>query len=60
MSELAMVGIDLGKNSFHLHGQDKTGREVFRKKLSCQQMMQFFSNLPVCTVVMEACAAAQR
>jgi hypothetical protein len=30
MSELAMVGIDLGKNSFHLHGQDKTGREVFR------------------------------
>lgn len=31
MSELAMVGVDLGKNSFHLHGQDKTGREVFRK-----------------------------
>jgi transposase len=58
MSELAMVGIDLGKHSFHLHGQDKTGREVFRKKLSRQQMMQFFSNLPVCTVVMEACAGA--
>jgi len=58
MSELTMVGIDLGKHSFHLHGQDKTGREVFRKKLSRQQMMQFFSNLPVCTVVMEACAGA--
>ena len=58
MSELAMVGIDLGKHSFHLHGQDKTGRGVFRKKLSRQQMMQFFSNLPVCTVVMEACAGA--
>ncbi len=58
MSELAMVGIDLGKHSFHLHGPDKTGRGVFRKKLSRQQMMQFFSNLPVCTVVMEACAGA--
>ncbi|AHF65901.1 transposase, IS111A/IS1328/IS1533 [Pseudomonas cichorii JBC1] len=53
-----MVGIDLGKHSFHLHGQDKTGRGVLRKKLSRQQMMQFFSNLPVCTVVMEACTGA--
>ncbi len=29
MSTLALVGIDLGKHSFHLHGQDKSGREVF-------------------------------
>ncbi len=58
MSELAMVGIDLGKHSFHLHGQDKIGREIFRKRLSRQQMMRFFSNLPVCTVAMEACAGA--
>ena len=58
MSELAMVGIDLGKHSFHLHGQDKTGREMFRKRLSRQQMMRFFSNLPACTVAMEACAGA--
>jgi transposase len=34
MSESALIGIDLGKHSFHLHGQDKSGREVFRKKLS--------------------------
>lgn len=58
MSELALVGIDLGKHTFHLHGQDKPGREVFRKKLSRPQMMQFFGNLPACTVVMEACAGA--
>lgn len=58
MSELTLVGIDLGKHSFHLHGQDKPGRELFRKKLSRQQMMRFFSNLPACTVVMEACAGA--
>lgn len=58
MSESALIGIDLGKHSFHLHGQDKSGREVFRKKFSRPQMMQFFSNLPACTVVMEACAGA--
>ncbi|MFI8483404.1 IS110 family transposase, partial [Pseudomonas sp. NPDC078700] len=55
---LALVGIDLGKHTFHLHGQDKPGRELFRKKLSRQQMMRLFANLPPCTVVMEACAGA--
>lgn len=58
MSESALIGIDLGKHSFHLHGQDKLGREVFRKKLSRQQMMTLSGNLPACTVVMEACAGA--
>ena len=58
MSESALIGIDLGKHSFHLHGQDSASREVFRKKFSRPQMMQFFGNLPACTVVMEACAGA--
>ena len=58
MSDLALAGIDLGKHTFHLHGQDKPGRELFRKKFSRQQIMRFFGNLPACTVVMEACAGA--
>lgn len=58
MSAVALVGIDLGKHSFHLHGQDKSGREVFRKKTTRQQMMRLLNNLPSCTVVMEACAGA--
>lgn len=53
-----MVGIDLGKNTFHLHGHGKPGRELFHKKLSRQQMMKFFGNLPACTVVIEACAGS--
>ena len=36
MSDLALVGIDLGKHTFHLHGQDQSGRELFRKKCSRQ------------------------
>ena len=58
MSESALIGIDLGKHTFHLHGQDKSGREVFRKKCSRAQMMQFFGNSPSCVVVMEACAGS--
>ena len=58
MNTVALVGIDLGKHSFHLHGQDAEGSAIFRKKFSRAQMTKFFANLPVCTVVMEACAGA--
>ena len=58
MSESALIGIDLGKHTFHLHGQDKSGREVFHKKCSRAQMMQFFARLPSCVVAMEACAGS--
>lgn len=58
MSTVTLVGIDLGKHSFHLHGQDKAGREVFRKKTTRRQMMRLLGNLPSCTVVMEACAGS--
>lgn len=58
MSTVARVGIDLGKHSFHLHGQDKAGREVFRKKATRLQMMRLLGNLPACTVALEACTGA--
>jgi transposase len=58
MQDTTVIGIDLGKRSFHLHGQDKSGKAVFRKKLSRQQLIEFFSNFHACTVVMEACAGA--
>jgi transposase len=58
MSTVTLVGIDIGKHNFHLHAQDKAGKEVLRKKYSRQQMMAFLANHPVCTVVMEASAGA--
>ncbi len=41
MSESALIGIDLGKHNFHLHGQNKSGGEVFRNQLTRTQMIQF-------------------
>jgi transposase len=58
MQHVTLVGIDLGKHSFHLHGQDQRGKAVFRKKVNRKQLVEFFSVLHACTVVMEACAGA--
>lgn len=58
MQSVAMIGIDLGKHAFHLHGQDRHGKAVFRKKVSRTQLMEFLATFPACMVVMEACAGA--
>jgi hypothetical protein len=36
--------------------QDRVGKAVFREKLSCKQLLEFFATFHGCTVVMEACA----
>ena len=51
MSTVTLIGIDLGKHSFHLHAQDAVGRMVFRKKLSRQQLLRTLANVPACRVV---------
>ena len=58
MHDVTLVGIDLGKHSFHLHGQDRHGKAVFRKKVNRKQLIEFFAKFHPCTVVMEACAGA--
>jgi len=58
LQEVTLVGIDLGKHSFHLHGQDRKGKGVFRKKLSRKQLVEFFATFHACTIVMEACAGS--
>jgi len=34
MSRIAVIGIDIGKNSFHIVGQDQRGAIVLRQKWS--------------------------
>jgi transposase len=58
MQNVTLVGIDLGKHSFHLHGQDVQGRAAFHKKVSRKQPVEFFAPFYACTGVMEACAGA--
>lgn len=56
--EIRIVGIDLAKRSFQLHGVDKTGHKVMAKKLSRAKIKEFLVNLPSCLVAMEACGSA--
>ena len=53
-----LLGIDLAKNSFSLHAVDDRGNEVLKKKLTRGKLTAFIANLPICTVVMEACGGA--
>jgi transposase len=56
--ELKIVGIDLAKSVFHLHGVNARGKALLRKRLSRAQLLPFLANLPRCTVAMEACGSA--
>jgi transposase len=55
---IATIGIDLGKNTFHLIGMDTRGRIVLRRKISRGQLQPCLANLPVCLIGMEACTGA--
>ena len=52
------IGIDLGKNTFHLIGMDARGRIVLRRKIARGQLQSCLANVPVCLIGMEACTGA--
>jgi transposase len=54
----SVIGIDIGKNSFHIIGQDQRGAIVLRQKWSRGQMEARIANLPPCLIGMEACVGA--
>lgn len=58
MDEVAVVGLDLAKNVFQMHGVASDGRVLFRRQLRRAQMLGFFGRLPSCPVGIEACASA--
>ncbi|APG86857.1 transposase (plasmid) [Sinorhizobium americanum CCGM7] len=58
MNEIGIIGLDLAKQVFQVHGASPDGRVVLRKKLGRGRMLEFFAKLPSCIVAMEACASA--
>jgi transposase len=57
-STIAVIGIDIGKNSFHIVGHDERGAIVLRQKWSRGQVEARFANMPPCLIGMEACVGA--
>jgi len=58
MEQVTIIGLDLAKRVFQVHGATADGRIALRKKLSRGQVLTFFKGLPPCVVAMEACATA--
>jgi transposase len=55
---IAVIGIDIGKNSFHIVGLDDRGSIVLRQKWSRGQVEARLANMPPCLIGMEACVGA--
>src|ERR1700737_4237676 len=55
---IAVIGIDIGKNSFHVVGHDARGAIVLRQKWSRGQVEARLANIPPCLIGMEACVGA--
>lgn len=53
-----MIGVDLAKRVFQVHGASMTGQVIFRKKLTREQFQKFMAQHPACVVVFEACGSA--
>jgi transposase len=55
---IAVLGIDLGKNSCSLAGLDASGAVVMRRKMTRDGVVAFAAGLPSCIIAMEACCGA--
>ena len=58
MGKVTTIGLDLAKNVFQIHGEDREGRVVLRKRLSRAKLLPFFANLSSCLVGIEACGGS--
>ncbi len=55
---IAVIGIDIGKNSFHVVGHDARGAIVLRQKWSRGQVEARLANIPPCLIGMtQSCGA---
>lgn len=57
-SELKVLGIDLAKQSFQLHGVDASGAVVLKMKLTRNKLVEYIAQLPPCLIGMEACGGS--
>jgi transposase len=58
MENIIVLGIDIAKNVFQLHGVDDKGKPLLRKRLTRTKLIEFIAKLSPCLIVMEACGGA--
>jgi len=58
MTKVAVIGIDLAKNIFQLHGVNRGGHCVLKRRVMRDQLMQVVAQLPPSLIGIEACTGA--
>lgn len=58
MDQHTIIGVDLAKSVFQVHGVSADGTAVLRRQLRRGQVLAFFSRLNPCLIGMEACSGA--
>jgi transposase len=58
MIEVSMIGLDIAKHVFQVHGINQAGEVVLRRQLRRVEVVKFFAKLAPCVVGLEACATA--
>ena len=53
--KVSILGLDLAKNVFQIHGVDEKGKTVLRKKLTRSHLLEFMAQMPPCLIGMEVC-----
>jgi len=56
--QIAVLGIDLGKNSCSVAGLDESGLVVLRRRLHRDNVVKLAARLPACVIALEACCGA--
>src|SRR5208283_3572128 len=56
--QIAVIGLDLAKNVFQVHGIDDVGQAVLKRKLRRSEVLPFFAGLDAALVGIEACHTA--
>jgi len=58
MEQIKIVGLDIAKSVFQVHGIDGDGEVVVRRRLKRSRVLPFFASLEPCRIGIEACATA--
>jgi len=58
MKQITIVGLDLAKQVFQVHGVGPDGTAVVKRQLRRSEVLAYFGKLPPCLIGMEACGGA--
>lgn len=58
MTKVTLLGIDIAKENFQLHGVDEAGKLVLKEKIKRIKLLEKIAQFELCEIVMEACGGA--